>query len=134
MIELDDLTPEKFDQYPVWCWTDDNEKYQPVSSFVPLPDDKGDLFIKVKLACADGSRFDGLIVGYESYHAFSIFYEGEEYSMNLRSKQLLSIGLNKLWKGIGREIENLFPIDFEANLFYQSGEKVEGKLETKFWK
>lgn len=134
MIEEDDLNCDSFSMYPVWCWTADNEHYQPVLNYSPLPEDRGNLFIKAKLISADGESFNGSIIGYESYHALSIFHEGQEYTLNLRSKHLLNMGLGRLWKGLNREIENFFPITFKTNLLYESGKKVEGVLQPKFWK
>jgi hypothetical protein len=134
LIEESELNPNNFDAYPVWCWTDDNEFYKPVLDYAPLPDDQGDLFIKVRLTCSNGASFEGSVIGYKSYHAFSIFNDGQEYTLNLRSKQLLSMGLNRLWKGLNREIENFFPVSFEANFCYSSGEQVKGMLSPKFWK
>ena len=134
MTKENDFNLDNFEAFPVRCWTDDNESCQPVLDFAPLPDDKGVLFINVNLNCADGTAFKGSVIGYKTFHAFSVFYEEREYTINLRSREAMDRGLKRLWVGLGREIENFFPVKFEGDLFYKTGEKVEGELQPRFWK
>lgn len=126
--EVEELTPESFRFCPIWSWSDNKEKHLPFLGEQKISKEGETLFIKADLITGNGVNFEGYIVGRGSFHALFVLHNNNYCPISLTSPQARELGLNMLWKSLGRKIDNFFPIGYSTGLLYDTGEKIAGKL------
>ena len=126
------LNIESFNKYPVWQFTDDNEGHQPVPGFNGiLPLDKGTLFIKSKFVTPSGVKFDGYVIGIDSYYGFGLFCIDEVCLFNLSLPQYYGRSIRLLEETLGLNHIELFPLKFVTEVKDKDGKTIKGFFEKE---
>jgi len=123
-----DLSAAHFVEYPVWKWDEAQEFHCPVSSFEPLPEDEGTLFIRSRFEAPDGLSFDGYLVGTRTFFAFGIFIEDQEYLINLNLPDMAGNTITEMSEVLGLNDLELFPLGYETTVHFQGEPNLKGVL------
>ncbi|SHI60119.1 hypothetical protein SAMN02745181_0474 [Rubritalea squalenifaciens DSM 18772] len=122
------LSPTAFREYPVWKWDDAQEKHEPLTKWQPLPKDEPTLFIKANFVAADGTAFEGYLIGLESYYAVGLFVDGTEHVLNLNLPDMIESSLKVICQRIGKEKVTLFPLHYETEVAFEGQSPIAGVL------
>jgi hypothetical protein len=122
------LSPALFQECPVWKWDDAQEAHEPVTNWKPLPKDEPTLFIKADFIAADGTAFEGYLIGLESYYAVGLFVDGTEYVLNLNLPDMIDASLHAICQQIGKEKVTLFPLQYETEVAFEGQSPISGFL------
>lgn len=121
------LKPELFEKYPVWIWDESNEYKCPLrTNFLPLPEDKGVLFIKAIFEDNLKREFDGYLVGYESYHAFGVFTKNGTYTFNFNLPSFMEEDLKDIYPNTELTVNEFFPVKYKSELFFEGKPPISG--------
>lgn len=126
MSKIKELSKKLFDQHPVLAWSDDEEGYVPIEEHSPLPSDCGPLLVKARLFPKNGPSLDGYVIGLESVYAIGIFDESTDYVFNSRVSSMKNKIESDLFKALGTEPFELFPLRFTTEFRLQNGSALEG--------
>jgi hypothetical protein len=120
------LSKRLFDQHPVLAWADDGEGYVAIAEHSRLPLDCGPLLVKARLFPKNGPVLNGYVIGLESVYAIGIFDESTNYVFNSRLGSMKNKMESDLFKGLGTEPFELFPLRFTTEFRLQNGAALEG--------
>lgn len=123
------LTVEEFGKHPVWSFDDSNDFYEPVDPTTPLPDDRGDLLIKVDFAISYRRGVPGYVVGFESVFALGVFVGGREFSLNLNLKSDLAVEVRRLEEAL-RLADGITRLEYSSAFRWPNGTSVIGVIEV----
>jgi hypothetical protein len=128
-IKVSQLTLERFQEYPVWTWTDDfyeEDLVCPVVDTEPLPNDRGTLFIKADFWTPTGQHFDGCVNMHVEVYCVELFVGSRQFGFNVRLQDLAEEDLQELRQVIMDEHVQIFPLRYRTNFQFANGERVEG--------
>jgi hypothetical protein len=128
-IKHSQLTPERFQEYPVWAWTEDFDEEDLVSPVVetePLPSGLSALFIKADFWAPTKLHFDGYVVADIEIYCVDLFVGSRRFGFNVRLRDLAEQALQKLRQTIMDEHAQIFPLRYKTNFRFANGEHVEG--------
>ena len=122
------LSRASFQQSPVWKWDESQEGHEPVVDWRPLKKDEPVLFIKADFIAADGSKFEGYLVGLESFYAVGLFVENNEHVLNLNLPDMIDSSIKLIREQLGRAQLNLFPLKYKTEVSFDDDKKLTGVL------
>lgn len=122
------LTPSSFREYPVWKWNESQDGVEPVFNWDPIRSDEPTLFIKADFIAADGTKFEGYLVGLKSFHAFGLFVGDEEYVLNINLPEFIDMDLQAIRKQLGKSELNLFPLEYKTEVSFEDHKKLAGTI------
>ena len=123
------LTPERFQEYPVWSWTEDFDEEDlvyPVVETEPLPGGLSALFIKADFWTPTGRHFEGYVVAHIEVYCVDLFVGSRKFVFNVRLGDLAEQVLQELRQAIMDEQAQIFPLQYRTNFRFANGERVEG--------
>ena len=127
-MTCDLLSIKCFESHEVWCWNESMDGYVPVElTGSTLPDDKGDLFIKVSIEAANGKIYEGYIAGLNIIHAITIFIDNKIVGFNKYfSESLIKKDIENFRLIVGDSGFPLFPMKYKAKFHFRDKNNVEG--------
>jgi len=128
-IKSSQLTPERFQEYPVWAWTEDFDEedlVSPVMETDPLPNDRGTLFTKAGFWTPTGRHFEGCVVADIEVYYVELFVGSRQFGFNVRLHDHAEQALQELRQTIMDEQAQIFPLQYRTNFLFANGERVEG--------
>ena len=84
--------------------------------------------MKASFETPDGTRFDGYLIGRESFYAFGLFVGGEEYVLNLNLPELVEKNLKVICAHLGKNRMDIFPLKYETNYHFNGKPDIVGTL------
>ena len=90
-IKHSQLTPKRFQEYPVWAWTEDFDEEDLVSPVIetePLPSGLSALFIKADFWTLTGRYFEGYVVADIEVYCVRLFVDSQRFGFNVRLQDL----------------------------------------------
>ena len=88
-IKHSQLTLERFQEYPVWAWTEDfyeEDLVSPVIETEPLPSGLSALFIKADFWTPTGRHFEGYVVAGIEVYCVELFVGSRQFGFNVVSR------------------------------------------------
>lgn len=128
MRKIEQLTRELLAEYPVWKWDASEDYKEPVTNWSPLPIHEHVLFLKADFTAADGTEFEGYLVGLRSFYAFGLFVNDRTYVLNLNLKEELDEDVAEIYKSLGKEKVDFFPVEYKTNLAFEAEGQIAGIL------
>ena len=128
-IKHSQLTPERFQEYPVWAWAEDfyeEDLLCPVIEMDPLPNDRDALFIKADFWTPTGRHFEGYVVAHIEVYCVELFVGSRKFGFNVRLQDLAEQELQELRQTIMDDQAQIFPLQYRTNFRFANGERVEG--------
>jgi len=125
------LSPAMLDECPVWTWNESNDGIVPVRDWNPLPEDLSPMYIKAHFVAADGTEFEGYLIGSDTYYAFGIFVGDAGYGFNLNLVDWFAEELEKICRQLGREHIELFPVAYHSELHFEGEPPLAGYIDPK---
>lgn len=128
-IKHSQLTPERFQEYPVWAWAEDfyeEDLVCPVIETEPLPNDRDALFIKADFWTLTGRHFEGYVVAGIEVYCVALFAGSRKFVFNVRPGDLAGQMLQELRQAIMDEQAKIFPLQYRTNFRFADGKRVEG--------
>lgn len=121
------LSRENFNEYPIWVWDDTMEGYLPLSDS-RYTSEFGTLFIK-SIFIIKGLKFEGYLVGFNPFYAFTIFSNDSQFTINIRLIALAQKKINKLAEMLDCSPQELFPIYYRSSISLDNGSYLSGKFD-----
>lgn len=125
---MEKLTTDAFLRFPVWKWDDDETEREPVQEWNLLPYDDCALFIRSTFVSADGTDFEGYVIGSRDFYALGIFAGDGEFIFNVNLPDLMQEELRRLNKCLNRDDLRLFPLQFSLDERVQSHPTPSGTI------
>lgn len=123
VLELEDLTPAHFEQYPVWgIFGEDNDLYTPVIETDPIPLEAAAEFIKADFYTPSGVHFEGFVISSRAY-AIGLFVGGEYLLFNCLLPDMAHDDVKKIQLAIGQEVQ-IFPLEYRTNFRMEGDEDL----------
>jgi hypothetical protein len=101
------------------------EPLYPVLELDPLPKDR-DLIVSVRFSAPCGIELEGYLL---DPHAFGVFAGEREHSFNRSLPRFAERGARQLAQELGRELEELFPLEYATELRSRDGSPIRGRIE-----
>jgi hypothetical protein len=122
------IHPAMFDECPVWA-SDDDDNFIAVHNRDPLPEDLGNLFIKVDFVTPGGVHLAGCVTAPARHYA-AIFAGSEVFHFNaaLRPSDLEVDRLNRLLPELDGKI---FPLQYESIYRFANDLAVAGSFAVR---
>lgn len=148
------LTQQHFERSPAWakyCCPDDideivswgldrrevNDRFAavgysdgvafPVFRTDPLPDFQF-LYLAARITAADGTEFDGYILG-QSPHLVAVFHKGEEYGFNTHLPDMGADETARLRHDSRLELSPFMPLQYVTQFHRDDGSRIEGVFD-----
>jgi hypothetical protein len=115
-------------QTPVW-WRGDDEELRPVDDYEPLPEDRGDLYLKTELVTPGGVKLPGCVLSMSRH--FVVLFVGDEafyFNANMAPLQSDLERLNRLVPALGGRI---FPLRFATPFHFPGEPPIAGEFDIK---
>lgn len=134
-IGVGKLTPDHFNQFPVWTWVDDfynEDLVTPVLETDPIPSDVGDVFIKAEIWTPAGVRFDGNIIADTiEVSVVELDVPGLHIGFNLHpyAEVLNEKSVASLRRIIGDDNAQILPLTYRTTYQFEGGELISGVFD-----
>jgi hypothetical protein len=122
------LACDSFELCPVWKWGDDEDSYEPVWKYDPLPDDQGALLVRARLTAASGEEFSGYLIRGGSVYAVGIFLGSEEFVLNVRLPEECEHDVDQIRRLLGAPALRMFPLRYRSDVRLARCESVVGEF------
>lgn len=126
-IRESELSPAAFERFAIWTWDDQQEGHHPVSGVGALPLEFGTLFIRATFLTESGIRFNGYLMGLQSFYGFGLFVNGEHYLINLNLPDLAAPEIKKIAQHVGSP--SVFPLHYCADVAFEGQPPIQGRFE-----
>jgi hypothetical protein len=120
------VTAASLAQCPVWSRRDD-EQLEPVYDHEPLPDDRGELYVKADLTTPRGVKLPGCIL-LPSCHFVLVFVGDERFFFNNQIEPLAS-DLERLHRLVPALGERVFPLRYATPFHFGGEPPISGEFD-----
>jgi hypothetical protein len=138
VIPLEELTPDRYRQNPIWTWWDEDEDLvTPVDPSALLTDehDFDAVWIHCDFALSDGTAMDGrigLVWSTGQFYVLGFFRGSEEHTYGILMGDRER---NDLLAWLGKPIEEVSPIRYSApyTIGASAPRRVVGEIDLTVW-
>ena len=117
--------------HPVWKFAENREKYVPVVPCDPLPGDDAPFFIRARFEVRSGCRFEGYLVGTDSFYAFFLFTPESTIGFNVNAPQFYRRNIQRLRQELSQPSLELFPLRYKDDVRFQNQDRIMGVLDWR---
>lgn len=121
------LTPQDFEEHPVWQWNASTDALIPVDRFEPLPELEPVLFMKARFRARSGEELDGYLGGLETFFVIGVFLSEEEFLINFGMPSTLDRAETRAHELFGTQFR-LFPLEYQSDLAVEGKEPLAGRI------